>query len=185
MIQLPTVPRGTTLKPKLIRYGGDLTSSLGGPTQRIVRLGSRYAVEVGLPSLDAVCGAEWVSCALQAEALGDTLGLAMPQTVPYVGNPNNVKGTGTAGTPNVSITGGAPPVGCWISFVANGRHYLHLMTSVQGSTCTVSPILRASISALKLEVVAPVLEGFPDDLTQWDVEWFRFIGHSFTLTENA
>ena len=61
-IQFPPLPRGTVVSPRLVRVGGDLLSSLGGPTQRISRSGSRYAAEVALPILDPVCAALWLAC---------------------------------------------------------------------------------------------------------------------------
>jgi hypothetical protein len=185
MISLPILPRGSTVKPRLVRWGGDLTSALGGPTQRITRPGTRYAVDVELPTLDADCAARWLAATLEADAEGDTLGLVVPQTVPYQGNPNNVKGTGTAGTATLTVSGGAPPVGCWFSFSVGGRNYLHMVVNTQGSNVTVSPALRVSISSLKLEVVKPILEGYPADPPTWEIEFFRFTAQSFTLQENA
>jgi hypothetical protein len=49
----------------------------------------------------------------------------------------------------------------------------------------VAPLLRADMPAgTALNFAEPVLEGFADD-TQWSTEFFRFIGHAFTLTESA
>jgi hypothetical protein len=185
MIQFPTLPRGATVKPKLVRFGGDLVSSLGGPTQRITRPGTRYAAEIGLPTLDADCAAEWLSTSLQADAVGDTVGLMMPQTIPDMRTLTGVSGTGSAGTATVTVAGSIPVVGAWFSFVANGRHYLHLVTKVASNVITVSPLLRTAMNAAPMEFVAPILEGFPDDPPSWDVEFFRFVGHSFTITESA
>ena len=67
-VTFPTLPRGTIVSPRLVRVSGDLVSSLGGPTQRITRLGSRYAADVELPTLDPDCGARWLACPLAAEA---------------------------------------------------------------------------------------------------------------------
>jgi hypothetical protein len=185
MIQLPPLPRGSAVKPKLIRYGGDLVSSLGGPTQRITRPGTRYAADVQLPTLDPGCAAQWVGAALQADAAGDTLGLVMPQTIVDMRTMTGGSGTGAAGTGQVTVSGASPAVGGWFSFQSGGRHYLHLVTGVQANVASVSPLLRVAMSSTPMEFVAPVLEGFTDAAPEWDVEYFRFIGFSFTLTENA
>jgi hypothetical protein len=185
MIQLPTLPRGASLKPKLTRYGGDLTSVLGGPTQRITRPGTRYACDVGLPTLDADCGARWVGALLQADTVGDTVGLVMPQTIVDMRTLSGVAGTGASGTPTVTITGPAPLPGAWFSFQAGGRHYLHQVTTVSGNTVTVTPLLRVAMSASPMEFIAPILEGFADNPPEWGVEFFRFVEQSFTITENA
>jgi hypothetical protein len=185
VIQLPTLPRGTTVNPKLVRYGGDLVSSLGGPTQRITRPGTRYAADIGLPTLDPDCAAKWLAVPLQADTAGDTVGLVMPQTIVDMRNLTGVAGTGTAGTATITLTGSVPVVGAWFSFQAGGRHYLHMVTGAAGNVITVTPLLRAALSATPLEFVAPILEGFTDNAPAWGVEFFRFVSHSFTITENA
>jgi len=185
-VTFPTIPRGTTFTPRLVRVSGDLTSPLGGPTQRITRLGSRYAADVALPSLDAACAARWLACPLRAEAEGLTLALVVPQMI----KPKDlgaVTGTGAVGSDVVTYAGAAPSVGMWFSFQAGGRAYLHFVTAVDGAahTLKVSPLLRKPMAAgTVLEFQAPVLEGFVDD-TAWSLEFFRFVGHRFTITESA
>jgi hypothetical protein len=188
MIQFPTLPRGAGVKPKLVRYGGDLVSSLGGPTQRITRPGTRYGADITLPTLDAPCAAEWLAVALQADTVGDTVGLVMPQTIAAMRTMTGVTGTGNAGTASVQITGSTPEVGAWFSFIAGGRHYLHLVTAVKTAapvTLTITPLLRASITSAPLEFEAPILEGFTDAAPAWDVAYSRFVTQTFSVTESA
>lgn len=182
-VVLPMIPRGGTISPRLVRTGGDLTSQLGGPTQRITRIGSRYAADVQLPSLDADCAARWLACPLHAEATGDTLGLVMPQMLD-VSHLTGITGTGAVGSSSVTYLGPSPDVGMWFSWVSGGRHFLHLVTAVTGTILAVSPLLRKPMTGALLEFAAPILEGFPDD-TAWDLEFFRFVGHKFTIVENA
>ena len=184
-VTFPVVPRGTVITPRLIRVGGDLISTLGGPTQRITRIGSRYAVDVELPSLDAACAARWLSCPLRAEAQGDTLGLIMPQMIDTEHMVPNL-GTGAAGSSQITFTATTPSAGMWFSFSAHGRHYLHQITGADGGskTASVAPLLRAPMANSAMEFRAPVLEGFTDD-TAWSLEYFRFVGHKFTITESA
>jgi hypothetical protein len=185
MIQFPVIPRGAVVTPQLVRTSGDLISTLGGPTQRITRLGSRYAAAVELPSLDAECAGRWLSCPLQAEAEGQTLGLVMPQMLD-VSHMIGATGSGAAGSNLVTYVGSAPDPGMWFSFVAGGRHYLHLITAVDGPrhTLKVSPLLRKPLANTPMEFVSPILEGFADETT-WSLEYFRFVGHHFTITESA
>jgi hypothetical protein len=185
-VQFPVLPRGAVVTPRLVRYGGDLISTLGGPTQRISRFGTRYAVTVELPTLDAVCAGRWLACPLAAEANGDTLTLIMPQALtvpPYAGTPT---GTGPAGAVVIDILGPAAILpGTWFSFVSGGRNYLHLVTGVPNANrLTISPALRVPLNATALDFIAPKLEGFCED-TEWSLEWFKYVGHAFTLTESA
>lgn len=183
-VAFPTLPRGTVVTPQLVRYGGDLVSSLGGPTQRITRPGSRYAVEVQLPTLDADCAAQWLAAALSAEAAGDTNTLVVPQMIAEARDMAGVSGTGTAGTAKITVVGAVPPVGAFLSMLANGRHHLHLVTGVAGLDLTVAPLLRYSFAGLPLHIANPKLEGYCDE-TSWSLEHLRFVGHTFTITEAA
>jgi len=185
MITFPIAPRGTKVTPRLVRTGGDLVSALGGPTQRITRIGSRYAAQVELPTLDADCAAKWLACPLLAEAAGDTLAFIMPQMLDPSGI--NIAGTGSAGSNQVTYAGGGHPApGMWFSVQVGGRHYLHLVTAQTGANkVSVSPLLRVDLTGQAMDLNAPKLEGFCDTDTSWSVEFFRFVGHSFTITENA
>ena len=186
-VTLPKPPRGTTITPHLIRTGGDLTSVLGGPTQRITRVGSRYSADVEFPPLDADCGAEWLACLLEAEASGQTLSLPMPQMIPAAKTMTVLEGSGSAGSNVISIeTLNLPPVGAWLSVFAGGRNYLHFVTAHPGQQqVQVGPLLRVSFpSGTPVEIGTPLLEGFIDD-TSWSLDYFRFVGSKFTITESA
>jgi hypothetical protein len=184
-VAFPILPRGTTLGARLVRYGGDLVSVLGGPTQRIARLGSRYLVEVQLPTLDAECAGRWLGAVLQAEARGETVTLTLPQMNPVAGLTGGT-GTGAVGASEITYAGAAVLPGTWFSFFANGRNYLHLVTAqTAADTLAISPRLRAAMpAATLLEFAHPKLEGYCDD-TSWSLEFVRFVGHTFTLTESA
>jgi len=183
-VLFPILPRGAVVTPRLVRYGGDLISSLGGPTQRISRFGTRYAVTVELPTLDAVCAGRWLACPLAAEAHGETLTLTMPQTLAVPVGP--ATGTGAAGAVQIQYAGPVPILpGTWFSFVAGGRNYLHLVTGTPAAgSLSISPALRAPMAASAMDFVAPKLEGFVEE-TEWSLEWFKFVGHGFTLIESA
>jgi hypothetical protein len=183
-VQFPPCPRGTVVTTRLLRVSGDLVSTLGGPTQRITRIGSRYAADVELPSLDAECAGLWLGAALHAESHGDSLVLVVPQMID-VSLLGALNGTGARGAAQIAYVGVGLKAGMWFSFAAGGRNYLHLITSVlPGNQLGISPQLRAPMAATPMEFAAPKLEGFCDE-TQWSLEWFRFVGHSFTISESA
>ncbi len=182
-IDLPALPRGSTIAPRGLRFGGDLRSVLGGPTQRMTRLGSRFAVDVDMPKMAAPCAAGLIAARLRAETLGDTLRLPIPQN----GNGSAAGApTATGGAINSAVLtkagGGAIAVGMFFSFVAGGRSYLHMVTSVAGATLGVAPLLRASPVGHVLNFAAPVIEGLVDE-TAWTLERLRVIGQRFTITE--
>jgi hypothetical protein len=183
-VAFPPIPRGAIVSPRMVRMSGDLVSTLGGPTQRITRVGSRYAAEVELPTLDAACAGRWLGAVLSAEAHGDTLALVMPQMLD-VSTVGAVTGTGAAGAAQITYTGLGLAAGMWFSFTANGRNYLHMVTAVlTTTTASIAPQLRTPMAATVMEIQKPKLEGYCDDAA-WSLEWFKFVGHSFTITESA
>ncbi|HEY1878432.1 MAG TPA: hypothetical protein VGG68_00720 [Caulobacteraceae bacterium] len=186
-IVLPPPPRGAVVTPRLVRTGGDLTSTLGGPTQRITRVGSRYACDIQLPPLDADCAASWLACQLEAEAMGSTVSLPMPQMIPAARTMAFVTGSGNSGGNVITVDGNErPPVGAWLSVSVGGRSYLHFATAQTGTHgLQVGPLLRVTFpSGTAIEVETPLLEGYLDD-PAWSVEFFRFVGNKFTITESA
>ena len=188
-ITLPPVPRLAAVSPRLITFGADLTPPLGGPTQRIRRLGSRFAVDVQLPALDRECGMRWVAALIRAEAEGQTLRLAFPKVLanavtPSVGS-SNQQGTALG----VSALSAAVLAGSFFSFEAAGRAFLHMVTANAAADATalnIAPLLRASPAAgTALNFAEPVIEGFVDPgPIGWEQQLKRFASLKFTLTEN-
>ncbi len=182
-LDLPQLPRATTVSPRLLRFGGVLRPVLGGPDQPLSRLGSRFAVDVEMPPMAAACAAALIATRLQADALGEPLRLIVPQ------NGNGAAAgapVATAGAVNsASVTkagGGAIARGMFFSFTVGGRTYLHMVTSVAGNVLGVAPLLRASPVGQALNFAAPSIEGFVDGVA-WSMSRMRFIGQSFTVSE--
>jgi hypothetical protein len=194
-IALPDLPWLATVKPQLIDFAADMTPALGGPTQRISRLGSRFAVAVSLPRLDQTQARAWIGARLKARTLGQTLIMAWPKPAPpgSLGSPE-VDGGGQAGaTLNAKgLTVGATVLaGSFFSFTVSGRNYLHCVTDdvvADGSglaALSIAPLLRAPpANNAALEFVAPQIEGFVSGTTEdWDLDVLETFGTSFTLSE--
>ncbi len=195
-IALPALPWQAEVKCRLIDFAGDMTPALGGPSQRIARLGSRYAVDVTLPRLDQDCARAWGAARKKARTLGSTVLMAWPK-VPAPGSLGTplVNGSSQAGadldckgfTHGVTVKADQP-----FSVVVSGRTYLYFTTdeaTADGSGLIgglpIAPILRASPAAnAALEFVAPKIEGFLSGTTEdWDVDVLSTVGMSFTVTE--
>lgn len=173
-IALPQLPRLAKVTPRLIDYGGTLRSSTGGPEQRILRLGSRFAVDVELPPMTEACAAAWIAARLRSVTTGETVVLTMPQTRTPAAN------AAGAGTANSTVVTAAGLVGQFFSVTAGGRNYLHQMVAAG----VAAPRLRASFAGT-MEFVAPKLEGWLDGAEHgWTIERLRFVGQSFTIREN-
>lgn len=170
-ISLPALPRGATVRFALVTTGGKLASSLGGPTQALLRFGDRMRVDYQLPLLDPACARAWLAARMQSDATGEPVRGAVPQLGVAPASPT---GSGSAGSTEATVSG---EVGQLFSFVASSRSYLHMKTA--GG---VAPRLRAALSGA-VEMAAPVVEGFLDDPTEWSMERLRFVGLEFSITE--
>lgn len=58
-VALPTSPGPVEAKPRFLDWGGELVPALGGPVQRLSRLGSRHAVEFVLPPMTMASAMAW------------------------------------------------------------------------------------------------------------------------------
>lgn len=193
-VTLPTTPAPADANPRLLDWGGDPESSLGGPTQRVERIGSRFALDVILPEMTAETAANWIPDLLEAKRSSGVL--AFPQLGLPVGDEGapRVNGAGQLGT-SLAIDGlPASKVvrkGWAFSIITNGRRYLHMIkanvTASAGGAATLTiepPLRRAPSDNAVVELAVPKIEGFPrGNETGWNVNTAMNVGLSFTLVE--
>ena len=194
MIEFPPRPAPNSCQPALLDHGGTLRSALGGASQRINRLGSRFRVALTYPPLPEPAGRIFVNRLLRAKEQGLRVEfpLAASQGVP--GSPV-VDGAGSVGytlnlrglTPNY-----AGKEGFWLSVVHAGKHYLHTVTAqfIAGAdgkaVVSVYPALRypfADGSAVHL--AKPMIEGLIDgDEQAWEMSLAHHQHISVTIEES-
>lgn len=195
-ILLPTSPGPRAAKMNLMSFGTILTPFLGGPTQRINRLGTRWSMLVSMPPLMAdPDGRVWANALAQAVEAGATM--------PIVQDID----TGSPGTPVVSAnvaTGSVLPLsgmtpgyqlraGQFVSIIHGGRRYVYAIredvTVGAGGTisATIFPLLRTALSAGDIvEIATPMIEGWIDSAFGWDVLQTPMIQiPDFTIVEAA
>src|SRR5579875_1366050 len=97
VIALPSYPAYSAGTPYLLSWSSDTTSPLGGPTQRILRLGSRFGIDVEYPSMQYDDGRKFLAAMINAEAL--PVAVAFPQRGFKPGNAGapKVNGAGQTG----------------------------------------------------------------------------------------
>lgn len=194
-VALPAVVRAADVTQRLIDFGATLTPTLGGPSQRIARLGARYALDVRMPPLDDASARAMLGALLKAQTEAATLTLSWPQPAAAALGSVLVNGAGQAGSSLIldHFTAGVSiPALTFFSFIMGGRYYLHCITAATAAngsgqaTVAIAPMLRVSPSDnLAVEMVAPTIEGFLDDSTvAWTLQLLKRRAVSFSLTEN-
>lgn len=194
-ILLPATPAVRSMRPMVMSYGSVLTPFLGGPTQRINRLGTRWAMRVSMPPMRAEVGRRWVD----ALSRGTESGVLMPIVQDIdVGNPGAplLSAAVTAGMllPIKGLTPGyMAKAGQFLSIVHGGRRYVHIFSAdaaANGSgvlNAAIWPMIRTGLSVNDVvEIAVPMIEGWLDEAFEWDVltiPWIQL--PDFTIREAA
>lgn len=185
--------RGATIRP--MDFGGLLTPSLGGASQRVNRMGNRYAIDIELPPLPEEPDGRLFTALLE-QAMTQGAIFPVPQLAMKTlaaGSP--VVGTAVTTGSSVALTGLTPNfmfrTGQFISFIHLGRRYLHRLTSTAYATQTgtvtipIMPLLRTALSVGDVvEVEKPMIEGWID-IPSWNVLTAPFTSTRFSITEAA
>ncbi len=193
-----TLPYPWSASARLMEPVNDVTPPMGGPMQRIGRLGARFSVTFSeMPALGVACGRAILAARAKARATGDTCLIAWPQPqfTGSIGAPV-VNGAGQLGTRLVvkGLTASTPllTAGTVFSMSVGGRTYLHMLTAdatVDGSgnsTLSIGPLLRASpADAASLNFAQPAIEGFIQGHQEdWTLTRLAYVGlPPFTVME--
>jgi hypothetical protein len=188
-VTIPTIPAGTSTEITLRSSSTDLTPYLGGPTQRIARMGDRWLYKVECRPMKVVeAGA--VIAALVSGLSEKVLCPIVQDGVDLSGYSNGaVVGAVTGGSTLTHSGGGATKyVGQFFSIVKSGVRYLHMVTGVSGSgnsVLTFRPMLKVPLAGGEvLEFGAPKIEGFVDGNEQtWTVGLVSNLGVTFQIVE--
>lgn len=194
-IALPTSPGPAGFRFSVLDFGGEITPSLGGPVQRINRLGNRYQLEVTLPAMrsrdDAMI---WSTRVERAKQNGVLYPVPLDGFDP--GEPGSpVISSAVGGGMSVPVSGLVPGYGFvegqWLSIVHAGRRYLHraalpMVANEYGTgTLTLASMLRVPLSAGDvIEVAAPKIEGMITSAVGWEALLEPYTKLSFTISES-
>ena len=130
---LPESPAIRGAKPRLIDWGGKLIPILGGPSQTLLRLGTRFAFEFQLPQMPSEpTGRRWAASLMMAKLDGAIMPFL--QDGFDVGAPGlpTVDGAGQSGSVLIieNVTAHyAFRFGQFFSLVHGGRRYLHMVAA--------------------------------------------------------
>jgi hypothetical protein len=195
MIELPDDIGPASLTMGLIDYGGVLRPALGGPLQRVNRLGSRFRASVSLPPLEGHRAGAFRVRLVRAKAEGLRMEIPLQQAQGAPGAPV-VDGAGQAGT-SIDLRGLTPGYvgkeGYWLSIVKDGQHYVHMLAAAMvvasdgTATASIVPALRTAFpDGAVVHLSKPMIEGVVlGDEMAWEVSLARHTMLSFDIEEAA
>jgi hypothetical protein len=194
---LPATPLPNQAVAKLRVFGGTIEPPTGGEAQNIVRVGTRFAIDVTMPRMKPEAdGRIWASTLVDARALGSTVTMPFPQPGLAIGNPGTplVNGAGQLGT-TINLAGLSAfyvvRKGQFLNVTAGGRLYLYkaradTAADINGLIALpiTPPIRRSPAHASTVNLAAPAIEGFLEGNEQaWTHVRARTIGLQFTIAE--
>jgi len=195
MIDLTALKLTEPFDVSLVEFGGVLTPALGGPRQRISRIGTRFAFGVNTPNMDmAEEGQRWSVRLARAKLEGGLI--AIPEgdrAISNVGNP--VVATAAAGGSIIQIKDARPglilPEGKWLSMIHDGRRFAHQITEdvlvAENGTVQlpVFPMLRAVLTVGDVaEIAVPKAQGTIEGEFGWSPSLAGYTSFSFMLAED-
>lgn len=192
-VVLPNLPGAQQAEPRLVSRVRNLEPTFGGPTSRVQRFGSRWALDVKMPPMDYVEAMAWIAALVDAE--GDTVVFDFPQPDFAVGTPGAplVNGANQQGRLlNLDGFSGSytAKAGQFFNVTIGGRLFLYQVaadkTAAAGALAAlrISPMIRRSPPDNAVVSFDPKIEGFLNaGETSWSIDVARNVGLSFTITE--
>lgn len=159
-VVIPPFPAGTSTTLTFRSSAVDQTPYLGGPVQRVARLGDRWTYSVDLRPMGAAQARPLVTAirqGLSAKVLCPVIlaGIDLSQQIDLTAQSGSGKSLNVLG--DTSHIG----VGQVFSLVSNGVRYLHEVTSIAGQVVGINPALKVVIAGGEaLEFAEPKIEGF-------------------------
>lgn len=183
-ITIPTVPYSTT-EITLTSSSTDQKPYLGGPIQRIARMGDRWSYKVDCRPMHARQAMTLIATLLMG--LSDKVLIEVRQEGVDLRTYTDGTVSGTAQGRTLTHAGGGAVkfVGQFFSVVKDGKRYLHQITAVNGQVLSFLPMLKVKLAGGEtLEFGAPKLEGILKDNSQsWTVGMVANTGLTFTVRE--
>lgn len=189
---LPSLPMIWESTPRLMDFGGRLRPPLGGPEQRIQRLGSRWSVDLRIGALNATQAGALLGVIMKATTQGATVTTKWPQEAGSAHGTPKVNGGGQAGSSLVvdGLSADVIKAGTFFSMTISGRSYLHMVTddvtpAAGAATLSIAPMLRASpADNADLDMATPTIEGFlSEEVLTWSVTMMMAASFTLSITE--
>ena len=197
MIDLPDYPSPNGVTPGLIDFGTFLEPPLGGPTQRVDRMGNRFAASFTMPPMPhAALGRKWLARLLRGKTEGARIAWPLLDFNPGLPGSPVVNGSGQtgrtllvrAGQPNYIYREGQP-----FSIKTGGRHHLYFVdaeviaSGTGTATLSVTPMLRVPhLDGDECHFAQPMFEGFVvGESWEWEMDINHHNSFGYVIREAA
>lgn len=191
-LNLPTNPAPSQVTARPVSARNDLRPAFGGSTQRLLRKGTKYALDVVMPPMPYTTAMDWIDLDDETE----TVVLKVPQPGLDIGSPGapQVNGANQTGS-TLAIKGLTPGYvirkGQFLSIMTGGQRFLYrakAAATANGSalaTVTLQTLLRyPPANNDTVEIAEPRIEGFVQANAElWTVDVARLVGLQFTIEE--
>lgn len=197
MIDLTHI-RQTIAEPELVDFGASLRPFLGGPSQRLDRLGTRHAISVQMPAMYVESeGRQWIVRLIRAKQEDGFI--RFPQVGFRVGPCGYAITVSmpTEGGRVLSITGATPHYtvreGQALTVTSNGRKFFYIasaQTVLDGNGAGAIeldvPLREEALSGDPVNLAAPEIAGrIMEDGWTWSIDTAGTVGLSFRIEEIA
>lgn len=193
-ITLPDSPGPRNVEWELVDFGGILAGALGGPDQRVNRLGNRWRAVVEMPPLTSKQAREWSAALVKGVRLGVLWEIVQPGFSSGVPGRPLVAGPDQSGwglEADTFTPGYVWRPGQFMSVITSGQRYLYQFSEAGRvetdgtATLPIEPALRVSpADDDTIEVVRPVMQGLIA-APSWSYDIDKLgRGFSFTITES-
>lgn len=184
-VVIPTLPDPASVEITLNSSATTQNPYLGGPQQRISRMGDKWSVKVECRPMHIRQAS--VLNAVLLQGLSEKVLLEVRETGQNLTAYSDGAVVGSAAGRSLTHSGGgaAKFAGQFFSVVKNGVRYLHKITGVSGQVLTFLPMLKVPLTGGEvLEFGAPKIEGFLSGNSQsWTVGLVANTGVTFIVEE--
>lgn len=183
-VVIPPIPVANSTTISLKSSAVDQTPYLGGPVQRLARMGDRWAYNVDCRPMHAGQAGPLIAALVQGLSAKVLCTLNIPG-FDFSKYSNGAVVNGAGRTLTHSGGGAAKVVGQYFSLVKNGVRYVHMVTAVSGQTINFVPALKVPIAAGDvLEFGVPKIEGYLEGNEQnWTIGLVANLGLTFRINE--
>ncbi len=194
MKDLPDYPSPSGAEIGLMDYGSLLVPALGGPVQRVNRLGNRFRIAVTMPPMTTKTARAWIARLTMAKSEGARMPLPLLDFNAGAPGAPLINGVGQAGS-TLNIDGLTPNYvfreGQTFSILTGGKHHLYMVAAETiASTLGVAALplttalRRQHLDNDPLHVAKPMIEGFVGgDEFMWSLSVEQLISLQFDISE--